>query len=110
MIYLGADRHGFTTISFVTRYLQSHKISYQNMGIQNSDQDIALEDLIPSVVEKVLAEADAGAILSCGTGIGIEVGANKFSGIRACLATSGQIAQWARVYDKCNVLCCPAGR
>jgi ribose 5-phosphate isomerase RpiB len=37
--------------------------------------------------------------------VGVEVGANKFSGIRASLATNPQIAEYAAVYDKCNVIC-----
>jgi ribose 5-phosphate isomerase B len=45
------------------------------------------------------------AIISCGTGVGVEVGINKFSGIRACLAQDERVAEYARVYDDCNVLC-----
>ena len=43
--------------------------------------------------------------MSCGTGVGVEVGINKLSGIRACLAQDERIAEYARVYDDCNVLC-----
>ena len=51
------------------------------------------------------AKADNLGIFSCGTGVGVEVGANKFSGIRACLATTSKIAEWSKIYDNCNVLC-----
>ncbi|MCE9548861.1 RpiB/LacA/LacB family sugar-phosphate isomerase [Candidatus Nomurabacteria bacterium] len=44
-------------------------------------------------------------MISCGTGVGIEVGANKLKGIRACLANDEKVATYARVYDDCNVLC-----
>lgn len=61
--------------------------------------------MIPKVIKKIKDIKNNRGILSCGTGVGVEVGANKFSGIRACLAGNEQIAQWSTVYDKCNVLC-----
>src|SRR3989344_6472272 len=104
MIYIASDRHGFKTIKHAEEFLKKNKIEYENLGVKNDKEDIKLEDMIPKVVKKVLKE-NSLAILSCGTGIGVEVGANKFSGIRACLATSAQMAKWSKIYDNCNVLC-----
>jgi ribose 5-phosphate isomerase B len=61
--------------------------------------------MIPIVVSMLKKSTSHKAVLSCGTGIGVAVGANKFKGVRACLATSEQIAEWATVYDNCNTLC-----
>jgi len=104
MIYIAADKHGYKAISFVIRYLEKNKIKYLNLGVKTPSENIKLEDMIPLVVKKVLKNNNI-AILSCGTGIGVEVGVNKFSGIRACLATNAKIAEWSKMYDKCNVLC-----
>lgn len=105
MIYIAGDKHGYSAIEFVIEYLNEHEIEYVNLGVTSLSEDMKLEDMIPPVVKKVLDDDSNIGILSCGTGIGIEVGVNKFSGIRACLADNKQIAEWARVYDKCNVLC-----
>ncbi len=105
MIYVAGDKHGFNAIKIVIDYLEKHGIKYENLGIQNQSEDIKLEDMIPSVVNMVLGNKNSQAIISCGTGIGVEVGVNKFSGIRACLATNEKVAEWARVYDNCNTLC-----
>lgn len=105
MIYIGADKFGFRAIKFVENYLKWKKIEYINLGVTNDKSDIALEKLIPKATTEVLKSDNNKAILSCGTGIGVEVGANKFSRIRACLATDKTIAQWSVIYDKCNVLC-----
>lgn len=105
MIYLAGDKHGFQAIQFVKTYLANHAIPYQDLGVQSGSEDMPLETMIPSVVQKVKNNQEAKAILSCGTGVGVEVGANKFSGIRACLATTPKIAEYSIVYDKCNVLC-----
>lgn len=105
MIYLAADKHGYQTIKFVEDYLRAHKIDYVNLGVKISVEDIKLENMIPPVVKKVLEDKNNLGILSCGTGIGVEIGANKLRGIRACLVDNEKIAEWSKVYDNCNVLC-----
>ncbi len=105
MIYLAGDRQGFDAIQIVSNYLDSKNMPYENLGVKSSGEDLKLEDMIPPVVKKVLESEENLGILSCGSGIGVEVGANKFSRIRACLVTNEKIAKWAKVYDKCNVMC-----
>ena len=61
--------------------------------------------MIPKIVKSLRQDNANLAIISCGTGVGVEVGANKFSGVRACLATTPTIAKHSKVYDNCNVLC-----
>jgi ribose 5-phosphate isomerase B len=105
MIYLGADKHGFKAIKLVEDFLKSKNIYFLNLGSQNEAQDITLEELIPKITTEVLKDKSNIGILSCGTGVGVVVGANKFSGIRACLAQDAKTAEYARVYDDCNILC-----
>lgn len=105
MIFIAADKHGYKTITFVEDYLKSKGMKYMNLGVKNESENIKLEDMIPNIVKKVILDENNKGILSCGTGVGVEVGANKFSGIRACLATNEKIAEWSVIYDKCNILC-----
>ena len=105
MIYVGGDKHGYKAIEHVSDFLVSQKIEFINLGVQNENEDIKLEDLIPKIISEILKDKENKAILSCGTGVGIEIGANKFAGIRAVLATNEKIAEWSRTYDDCNVLC-----
>ena len=105
MIYIAADKHGLRAIKFVEEYLKSRNIPYDNLGIKTETEDMRLEDMIPKVVAKIRENRENKGILSCGAGVGVEIGANKFSGIRACLATNTKVAEWSRVYDNCNVLC-----
>lgn len=105
MIFVAGDKHGFKAILCVKEYLDSKKLEYADLGVKSETEEMMLESLIPPVVKKVLENEDNRGILSCGSGVGVEIGANKFSGIRACLATSEELAEWANVYDKCNVLC-----
>src|SRR5258708_1010630 len=90
---------------YVENFLRSQHIEYENLGVKQENEDMKLEDMIPKVVSQVKEKEENKGILSCGSGVGVEVGANKFSGIRACLATNEKIAKWSRIYDNCNVLC-----
>lgn len=105
MIYLGADKHGLEAIRIVSDLLKAEDREFINLGVQEEGEDISLQELIPRVAGEVLKGGGNTGILSCGTEVGVEVGANKLAGIRACLATSAKIAKYSRVYDDCNVLC-----
>lgn len=105
MIYLGADKHGWKAIAIVKEYLDLHKKSYLDLGVQNESDEKVIENIIPLVAKEVLRDEAHIGILSCGTGVGVEVGVNKFSGIRGCLVTNKIIAQYAVEKDKCNVMC-----
>jgi len=104
MIYIAADKHGFRAIEFVEEYLKNKGLEYLNLGVKSEDEDMKLEDMLPPVANKITEDKENIGIISCGTGIGVEVGINKFSGIRASLATDEKIAEWSKVYDNCNVL------
>lgn len=104
-IFIAGDKHGLKTIQYVKEWLKFQKIEFVDLGVKSETEEMMLETMIPPVVKGVLENESNRGILSCGTGIGVEVGANKLSGIRACLATSEKLAEWAAVYDKCNVLC-----
>ncbi len=105
MIYIAGDKHGNSAIKIIETYLHSKGTEYINLGVKNENEDMKLEDMIPAVTKKVLESKNNTGILTCGSGVGVEVGANKFSGIRACLATNEKIAEWGRTKDNCNILC-----
>ncbi|WP_028840930.1 ribose 5-phosphate isomerase B [Thermodesulfobacterium hveragerdense] len=55
-------------------------------------------------VEKVLQGEVERGILICGTGIGMSIVANRFSGIRAALCHEPFSAKMARLHNDANVL------
>lgn len=105
MIYIGGDKFGYDLIKIVSSYFGSRSIEYQNLGVNSPDEGIELEELIPKVVNKIRKSGDNKGILVCGTGVGVEIGANRFKGIRASLCNTPKLAEWARDKDNANVLC-----
>ncbi len=104
MIYIAGDHYAVELAAKVKAHLHKRGIAYKDLGAQNAAKKVTLQQIIPAVTEKVLADAGSSGILICGTGVGVEVGANKFTGIRASLCRDGKQAEFARVYDNANVL------
>lgn len=105
MIYVAADQNGSQLADEIIAYCNSRSIEIGRMGSQTANDRAALEEFIPPLVNAVRNDPSNTGVLICGTGQGVEVGANRFSGIRASLCANAQFATWARQYDNANVLC-----
>ena len=103
-VILGGDSKAWESISGVIEYLQNQQIEVENLGAQDQYDSISLVDFIPKICTQVKNEGIQG-ILLCGTGAGVEIGANRFKGIRASLCVKPIQAKWAREKDDANVLC-----
>jgi ribose 5-phosphate isomerase B len=60
--------------------------------------------LVASDVEKGMYDY---GLLICGTGIGMDMTANKHQGIRSALCWNAEIASLAKSHNNANVLCLP---
>src|SRR5689334_6042163 len=109
-IFLGADHNGFEFKKQLTAYLQ--KSGYD--VVDEGDVQLTPEDDFPQfasrVVQAMRADGDneVRGILLCGSGQGMCMAANRFRGIRACLAFDQEEARAARNDDDANVLCLSA--
>ncbi len=73
----------------------------------DSDQAVDYPDFARLVALKVSrGEVDRG-ILICGTGIGMSITANKFSGVRAASCYDEVMVEMSRRHNDVNVLCLP---
>ena len=61
-------------------------------------------------VKKILAEKpeEHKGMLICGSGVGVDITANKFHGVRSALADDVATAKQSREHDDTNVLSLPA--
>jgi len=110
-IYLGADHRGFAMKEKLKTALASDGYNVIDCGAMTLDETDDYPDYARAVAEAVGKNPGAGGdndsdrgILICGSGIGIDIAANKFPGIRCALAAlPGQIST-ARHDDNVNVL------
>ena len=103
MIAIGCDHGGFALKKVLIEFLEELNYEYNDMGTY----DEASVDY-PDIAEKVCAEVTSGAstlgILVCGTGIGMNICANKIKGIRAAQCADTFSAKMTRRHNNSNVL------
>jgi len=107
-IAIGADHRGFSTKAYLKQYVVADDpIAWIDIGADNeerSDYPVFAEAVARSILQ---GEAQRG-ILICGSGIGMEVTANRFPGIYAGVAWNEDVARHGRENDNINVLVIPS--
>jgi ribose 5-phosphate isomerase B len=103
MIAVGSDHGGFELKEAVKELLKERGISVEDLGTNNGNS-VDYPDFGERVARKVSSgEAEKG-ILSCGTGIGMSIVANKFPGVRAALVADPYMAKMAKEHNNANIL------
>lgn len=106
-IAIGADHAGFDLKEKLREWLSRNGFEHRDFGTTSSASadypDFAHP--VASAVEK--KEFDLG-ILTCGSGNGVCITANKHQGIRAALCWNEELASLARQHNDANILCLPS--
>lgn len=103
-IYIGADHRGFELKSRISKWLTENKYNFVDVGAEklNLHDDYTL--FAEKVASLVSNEHDSMGILLCGSGVGVEVVANKFDGARAAIGLNSEQVQAGRRDDDMNIL------
>ena len=103
-IALGSDHGGFNYKEKIKNILFSQGVEVIDVGTNSTDSCD-----YPVFAKKVAGMVASGqverGILVCGTGIGMSIVANKFSGVRAALCSDLFSAKATREHNDSNILC-----
>lgn len=109
MLYLGADHRGFQLKEEIKKFLAERKYQFEDKGNFVYDPNDDYTDFAKLVAEKVSEKTEENkGVLVCGSGVGVDIVANKFHGVRSALADDVATAKQAREHDNTNVLSLPA--
>ena len=103
MIAIGCDHGGFELKQSVMKRLDEQNIQYKDYGTY-STESVDYPDIAKTVCTAVLDGECEKAILICGTGIGMNICANKFRGIRAAQCGDTFSAKMTVRHNNSNVL------
>ncbi|MDR0870823.1 MAG: ribose 5-phosphate isomerase B [Planctomycetaceae bacterium] len=105
-IAIGSDHHGVAVRSKTAELLRNAGHTVDEFGpLPDNKQPVDYPDIAAAVAEEVhCGKVDRG-ILICGTGIGMCITANKFSGVRAAPVIDELSAELSRRHNDLNVLC-----
>lgn len=102
-IAIGSDHAGFALKEKLKDYLADNGNSVEDMGTHSLDStdypDYAY--LVADAVQTGIVER---GVLICGSGIGMSIAANRFSGVRAAQCTDPEHAILARAHNNANVV------
>jgi ribose 5-phosphate isomerase B len=103
MIYLGADHRGFEIKDKIKSWLTENEFDYEDTGAFKLDSGDSFVVYAEAVSEKIINPEDRGIII-CGSGVGVDVVANRHENIRAGLVINAEQIALARKDDDINVL------
>lgn len=105
IIYLGADHRGFALKEQLKEVLKNEGYELMDVGAVALTPDDDYADYAQLAAAKVSeAPSSVRAILLCSSGVGMDIVANKFTGVRSVLAISPDHAYAARHDDDVSVL------
>jgi len=105
-IALGSDHAGLELKEDLKKFLDEKKISYKDFGTYD-EKSCDYPDFTVKVCESILSgESDKG-LLVCGSGIGMDITANKFKGIYSALVDNTYTAEMSRRHNNSNVIVMP---
>jgi len=103
-IAIGCDHAALEAKQEIVSYLKSMGHDLLDEGTNTLDS-VDYPDYAADVSRKVQSgQADRG-VLICGTGIGMSIAANRFTGIRAALCYTEELAELSRLHNDSNILC-----
>lgn len=103
-VYIGADHRGFQLKEVIKSLLTKKQIPYEDLGNLVFDQQDDYPEFAEKVALKVSKQKGSVGIVVCGSGVGVDVVANKVDGVRSALVTSPEQLRQAREDDDVNVL------
>lgn len=105
LIYIGADHRGFQLKEKIKKILKEKGYQFIDVGNSQYDENDDYPDFAALVARQISQDPiEKKGILICGSGVGVDVVANKFKEVRSALANSPDQAYLSRTDDNANIL------
>ncbi len=105
MLYIGADHRGFELKEELKRRLEADGLEVEDLGNEVFDPADDYVDFAKAVAEMVANDSDSKGVLICGSGVGVDMAANKVRGARSCLVYDQKRAIQSREHEDANIIC-----
>lgn len=105
MIYIGADHRGYKLKEALKLYLKELNFEFEDLGALELNSDDDYPDFALAVAKKVAESPEENrGILICGSGVGVDIVANKIKSIRCALCFDAAQTNASRNDDNTNIL------
>lgn len=102
-VAIGSDHGGYNLKEDIKKLMTEMGIEFEDVGCTCTDS-VDYPDYAIPVAEKVASKEYDRGILICGTGIGMNIAANKVKGVRCALVHDLFSAKATREHNDSNIL------
>ena len=102
-IFISSDHAGFKLKEDIKSHLSKKKYSFQDLGPFNDDR-VDYPDYAHKVARKVKANKSNVGILVCGSGMGMNIAANRHKNIRAAQCFNLKSTKLSRLHNDANII------
>ncbi len=103
-IFIGADHRGYELKEKIAQWLFDMEYAYRDLGALTLEPHDDYTKYAEAVASQVAKTEGSSGVLLCGSGVGVEVVANKYDGIRASIGKDVLQVKAGRSHDDMNVL------
>ena len=102
-IFISSDHAGFKLKEAIKKYLLSKKLPFQDLGPNNNNR-VDYPDFAHKVAKKVKTSKNNVGILVCGSGMGMNIAANRHKNIRAAQCFNLKSTKLSRLHNDANII------
>ena len=102
-IFISSDHAGFKLKEAIKSYLSNKKLIFTDMGPFN-DSRVDYPDFANKVAKRVKLNKNNVGILVCGSGMGMNIAANKHKNIRAAQCFNLKSTKLSRLHNDANII------
>ena len=102
-IFISSDHAGYKLKESIKHYLNKRKITYNDMG-PKTNRRVDYPEYAHKVAKKVKTNKNYVGILICGSGIGMNIAANKHKNVRAAQCFNSKTAKLSRLHNNANII------
>ena len=102
-IFISSDHAGYKLKEQIKLHLSKKKISFKDMGPYNDDR-VDYPDFAHKLAKKVKTNKNNFGILVCGSGMGMNIAANRHKNIRAAQCFNLKSTKLSRLHNDANII------
>ncbi len=102
-IFIASDHAGYELKESIKIFLDKKKIKYSDLGPED-DVKVDYPDYAHKVAKKVKTSKNNVGILVCGSGIGMNITANRHKNIRAAQCFNLKSTKLSRLHNDANII------
>ena len=102
-IFISSDHAGFNLKEIIKKFLSKKRLKFYDLGPYNNNK-VDYPDFAHKVAKKVKIKKNHVGILVCGSGMGMNIVANRHKNIRAVQCFNLKSAKLSRLHNDANII------